>query len=77
MHTDAQTGQPIIEVFLPTYRLEPEEHEKFYPSIARKIAEKIVKAELDGQEYDEEDAKAWTLSIGDKVRDAVKSKRID
>jgi hypothetical protein len=30
MHTtDPQTGQPIIAVVLPTYRMEPEEHERY------------------------------------------------
>eukprot|EP00341_Mesodinium_pulex_P015532 CAMPEP_0116925832 /NCGR_PEP_ID=MMETSP0467-20121206/24355_1 /TAXON_ID=283647 /ORGANISM="Mesodinium pulex, Strain SPMC105" /LENGTH=134 /DNA_ID=CAMNT_0004604955 /DNA_START=31 /DNA_END=435 /DNA_ORIENTATION=+ len=65
-------GQPIIEVFLPTYRMEPDENERFYPSVAKKIAEEVVNAELHDMEYDEEDAKAWSLSIGDKVRDALR-----
>lgn len=30
MHTDStQPGQPIIEVYLPTYRMEPDEDERF------------------------------------------------
>lgn len=70
----AQSGQPIIEVFLPTFRMEPEEDERFYPSQAKKIAQDIVEAELNGQEFEEDDVKAWTLSIGDKVRDSVKGK---
>mmetsp|Transcript_24762 Transcript_24762/g.36523 ORF Transcript_24762/g.36523 Transcript_24762/m.36523 type:complete len:135 (-) Transcript_24762:141-545(-) len=73
MHSEIiQPGQPIIEVFLPTYRMEPDEDERFYPSVAKKIAEEIVQAELNDQEYDEEDAKTWSLIIGDKIRDAVK-----
>ena len=68
----AQAGQPIIEVFLPTFRMEPEENETFYPSQAKKLAQEVVEAELNGQEFDEDDAKAWSLSIGDKVRDSVK-----
>lgn len=68
----AQSGQPIIEVFLPTFRMEPAEDERFYPSQANKIAQAIVEGELNGQDFEEDDAKAWTLSIGDKVRDAVK-----
>ena len=46
---------------------------RFYPSVAKKIAEEVVNAELHDMEYDEEDAKAWSLSIGDKVRDALRS----
>jgi hypothetical protein len=29
---------------------------------------------LNGQEFEEDDAKLWSLSIGDKVRDSVKGK---
>jgi len=64
-------GPPIIDIVLPTYRMEPEEHERFYPSRAKAIAEKIMAEELNGQVYDEEDAKIWSLNISDKVRLAV------
>ena len=67
-----EAGQPIIEVFLPTFRMEPDEDERFYPSQAKKLAQEIVESELNGQEFDEEDARMWSLNIGDKVRDAVK-----
>lgn len=67
-------GQPIIEVFLPTFRMEPDEDERFYPSQAKKLAQAVVENELNGQEFEEDDVKAWTLSIGDKVRDSVKGK---
>ena len=68
-------GHPTIDIVLPTYRTEPEEDEKFYPSKARAIAERVIAEELSGQQvYDEEDAKTWSLNISDKVRDAVKSK---
>jgi len=64
-------GPPIIDIVLPTYRMEPEESERFYPSRAQAIAEKICAEELNGQTYDEEDAKIWSLNISDKVRLAV------
>ena len=47
---------------------------RFYPSQARVIGEKIVEEELRDQEFDEEDAKNWSLVICDKIRDAVISK---
>mmetsp|Transcript_11833 Transcript_11833/g.12203 ORF Transcript_11833/g.12203 Transcript_11833/m.12203 type:complete len:135 (-) Transcript_11833:140-544(-) len=73
MHTDStQPGQPIIEVYLPTYRMEPDEDERFYPSVAKKIAYDIVHNELHDQEYDEEDAKNWSLVLSDKIRDALR-----
>lgn len=64
-------GQQIIDIVLPTYRMEPEEHEKFYPSIAKAMADKVLGEELNGQAYDEEEAKIWSLNISDKVREAI------
>ena len=72
--TTMECGQPVIEVFLPTYRMEPEENERFYPSQARAIAQKITEEELKDQEFDEKDAVVWANLISDKVREAVVSK---
>jgi hypothetical protein len=49
---------------------------RFYPSIAKKIAYDIIQAELQEQEYDEEDAKGWSLVLSDKIRDALRSKSL-
>lgn len=68
------SGHPTIDIVLPTYRTEPEEDEKFYPSKARAIAQRVIAEELASQTYDEEEARTWSLNISDKVRDAVKSK---
>ena len=46
---------------------------RFYPSEAKAIADKIVRAELESQVYDEEDAKAWSVDIGNKIREAMSS----
>ena len=64
-------GQQIIDIVLPTYRMEPEEHERFYPSIAKSMADRVLGEELNGQTYDEEEAKIWSLNISDKVREAI------
>ncbi len=64
-------GHPIIDIVLPTYRMEPEENERFYPSKAKVIADKIIADELNGVSYEEDDAKTWSLNISDKVREAV------
>ena len=47
---------------------------RFYPSEAKALAEKVVKAELDNQTYDEEDSKAWSVDIGNKIRESMSSK---
>ena len=44
---------------------------RFLPSQAKAIAEEVVRSELEGQIYDEEDAKAWSNIICDKVRTQV------
>jgi len=75
-NVDPITGQPVIDVVLPTFRLEPEEDERFYPSKAKSIAEQVMQEELQGMEYDEEESKNWGLNISDKVRELVQGKTI-
>jgi hypothetical protein len=65
------SSQQIIDTVLPTYRMEPEEHERFYPSVAKAMTDRILGEELSGQTYDEEEAKIWGLNISDKVREAI------
>ena len=60
-----------IDIYEPTFRLEPGEEERFYPSQAKKLADSILETELANQEYDEEDAKDWSVNISDKVREAI------
>ena len=60
-----------MNIYEPTFRLEPEEDERFYPSQAKALADKVIATELANQEYDEDDAKEWSVAISDKVREAV------
>lgn len=69
-----ENGHPVIDIVLPTYRMVPEENERFYPSTAKAIADKIIADELSDVKYDEDEAKTWSLSISDKVREAVTDK---
>jgi hypothetical protein len=69
-----ENGVPIIDIVLPTFRMEPEEEEKFYPSKAKVIADKVMEEELNGVKYDEEEAKNWSMNISDKVRELVTEK---
>lgn len=50
---------------------------RFYPSEARKLAEKIIAEELTGKEYDEDDAKELSLTICERIKNGVKSKSPD
>ena len=69
-------NQPVIEVVLPTYIMKPEETERFHPSEVRAIADRVVKAELQGKTYDEEEAKEWSMNIADTIREEVKKLNI-
>ncbi|CAM9486983.1 unnamed protein product [Chrysoparadoxa australica] len=64
-------GEQVVEIVLPTYIMKPDETEKFYPSEVRAIAQKAVNQELDGKQYDEEEAKEWSLNIADEIRAEV------
>ena len=64
-------AETYINVYEPTFRTEPEEDERFYPSQAKKLMEEILAKELTNQEYDEDDALEWSKNISDKVREAV------
>jgi hypothetical protein len=48
---------------------------RFYPSEARKVAEQILAEELNGKEYDEDDAKEWSLTIAERVKAGVKGEQ--
>ena len=45
--------------------------EKQIEAQAKAIADKVIATELANQEYDEDDAKEWSVAISDKVREAV------
>lgn len=38
------------------------------------LAEKIIAEELQGKEFDEDDAKEWSLVIADRIKTGVKGK---
>ena len=42
----AEAPGGYIDVVLPTYRVEPEENDKFYPSVAKAVADRVLEAEL-------------------------------
>ena len=68
-------GAPIIDIFLPTFRVEPEEQDKFYPSVARDVAEKVVYSVVNAggeePEYDDKEAQDMSLDISDRVREEM------
>ena len=47
---------------------------RFYPSEARTLAEKIITKELTGKEFDEDEAKEWSLNIADRIKAGVRGK---
>eukprot|EP00428_Durinskia_dybowskii_P063584 CAMPEP_0170388100 /NCGR_PEP_ID=MMETSP0117_2-20130122/17907_1 /TAXON_ID=400756 /ORGANISM="Durinskia baltica, Strain CSIRO CS-38" /LENGTH=132 /DNA_ID=CAMNT_0010644005 /DNA_START=14 /DNA_END=412 /DNA_ORIENTATION=- len=69
---EMQNGHPIIDIFLPTFRMEPEEEERFFPSKAKAIGDQVISDILNGTVYDEEEAKNWSIDISDKIRESVR-----
>ena len=67
-------GQQIIDVILPTYIMKPEETEIFYPAAVKKIADEVLQKHLEGKDFDEDESKAWILTISEEIKKRVKSK---
>ena len=44
---------------------------RFYPSDAKAISDAVIVEVLNGQEYDEEEAKTWSMDISDRIRELV------
>ena len=57
---------------LPTYRLEPREHERFYPAQVRQIIEKCITQKLEGLEFDHSKSKQWAEAIVVDIKDQTK-----
>ncbi|OQS01929.1 Outer Dynein Arm Light Chain 2 [Thraustotheca clavata] len=63
----------IIKIYMPTYIMAPTEDEKFRRRKVCGIVSECLKNELQGKEYDEEDAKQWCNSIADAIKNRVKA----
>ena len=59
--------------FENTYRLEPRENERFYPSKVKTIVEDIVYKHLKDMEYDHAGVKTLSEKIVSEVRSAIKN----
>ena len=58
--------------FEPTYRLEPKETDRFYPSKVRDIIQKIVTAYLKDKEYDHASSNTMAQKIAEDIKSGVK-----
>ncbi|DBA04351.1 TPA: hypothetical protein N0F65_002113 [Lagenidium giganteum] len=65
-------GSQVIKVVMPTFIMAPTEDERFR---RKKVCNIIVEAlkELEGKEYDEEEAKVWCTTIADNVKARIRS----
>ena len=57
---------------MPTYRMEPREHERFYPAKVKNIIENVIKAKLEGMEFDQVKHKQWAEAIVVEIKDQTK-----
>ena len=55
-----------------TYRLEPKETDRFYPSKVRDLIEQVVTRNLRDREYDHPQSKNLAEKIADEIKAAVK-----
>ncbi len=66
----ADFNRPQLE---NTYRLEPRENERFYPSKAKQIIKDIIEKHLKDKEYDHAMAKTQSEKISEEIKAAIKS----
>ena len=59
--------------FENTYRLEPRETERFYPTKIRDCIQAVVTRNLEGKEYDHPEAKRQAETIVNEIRAALKT----
>ena len=57
---------------LPTYRMEPREHERFYPAKVKSIIERCIRNKLEGQEFDQQKHKQQAEAIVVEIKDQTK-----
>ena len=58
--------------FENTYRLEPKEQDRFYPSVVKNVMEEIVLRNLKDKAYDHGSAKTLAEGIADQIKTAVR-----
>ncbi|GAB9474643.1 hypothetical protein Gpo141_00011763 [Globisporangium polare] len=73
MDTPTSRGSQVIKVVMPTYIMAPTEDERFRRKKTCHIIADCLKRELEGKEFDEGDAKAWSASIADAVKTRIHS----
>ena len=59
--------------FENTFRLEPKETDRFYPSKVKECIEQVVKQHLTDKEYDHAQARSWAEKIADEIKEKVKN----
>ena len=60
-----------------TYQIEPLEHQRFQPSVVRKLCEEIITSNLDGMEYDHSKAKEQAKDLANQIKRAVVLNNMD
>ena len=61
---------------MPTYRMEPREHERFYPAQVRKIIEQVIRQRLEGIDFDHAKHKQWAEAIVVDIKEQTKQLNI-
>lgn len=64
--------QAQLNVWESTFKMEPEEDEKFFSSKVEKIANKIMQEKLNKKSYSIDDGRIWSVELCSEIRKALK-----
>eukprot|EP00499_Haloplacidia_sp_CaronLabIsolate_P002622 CAMPEP_0196782018 /NCGR_PEP_ID=MMETSP1104-20130614/10536_1 /TAXON_ID=33652 /ORGANISM="Cafeteria sp., Strain Caron Lab Isolate" /LENGTH=130 /DNA_ID=CAMNT_0042152249 /DNA_START=22 /DNA_END=417 /DNA_ORIENTATION=+ len=65
-----------IKLYLPTYKLEPDDETRVRPSQIQAICKSVMEETLRGQKYDEDNCREWSLEISESIKSRVKALNI-
>lgn len=66
-------GGPVIEIWEPTYRMAPEEKERFLSAHVREIIQKAVEERMEGLVWDSDKCKDLAVELSSVVKERVKA----
>lgn len=82
-HVEENTESNITKIVEPTYILQPDKDEKFYPTKVKEIADRVILQEVEKAKLNEkwiedwyefsDDIEDFSKSLADKIRDECKA----
>ena len=72
MSTQIQNGRPVIEIWEPTYKMKPQEEERFKAYSVEEIVKEIVMKKFEGVQWDAEKCSKLNVDISNEIKARVK-----